>query len=86
MKKLILLLLSCVFLIGCVQSYLDILPTNSFDQYDYHRGGNISTAHVEAIGGVKTDDGITIKSVLIDVDYPGFTLDIKIKGLKIENE
>ncbi len=81
-KKLILILLTLT-LSGCAtSSYLNKLPDFEFEEFEYHRSGNTTSADIVAKNAVKDGDLLLIEEVVIKEDWgPFFNANIRIKGL-----
>lgn len=87
MRRCLLILLLVIFLSGCsAMSYLDIIPPNTaFTNFEYHRGGNVTSAHIVATDAIFLEDGsVLIDSVNINADYgPAVNFSIKLEGYEV---
>jgi hypothetical protein len=83
MKRFMLLALCCLALTGCANSLIKKLPHATFDEFSYHRGGNVTSATITARNGEFKDGVFTVEDMSITEDWgPAFNADIKIKGYK----
>ncbi len=79
MKYLLIVLILLVA--GCTPKLLESLPKDaSFDLFEYHRGGGISSASITAKNGVRVGDSLEVEEVNIKVDYPFFNSQILLKN------
>jgi len=78
------LLFALVLLQGCATSRLiDKIPYASFDKFSYHRGGNVTSADIQATGASFDGKIMTIQSLNIKEDWgPAASLSISIEGYK----
>lgn len=89
MKRLILFLgIGIVILSGCqgcaqFQAQINKIPLAEFDSFEYHRGGNVTSATITASGARIVDGKLSIKDISITEDWgPAFSLHVGIKGYK----
>ncbi len=81
--KIFLLVIVTMLLSGCAtSSYLNKLPDFEFEEFEYHRSGNTTSADIVAKNAVKDGGLLLIEEVVIKEDWgPFFNANIRIKGL-----
>ena len=69
---------------GCASTRLiDKIPYASFDKFSYHRGGNVTSADIQATGASFDGKVMAIQSLSIKEDWgPAASLSIYIEGLR----
>ena len=87
MKKFLLVLAAGLLLSGC--GYHDLMskiPNTAFDRFEYHRGGNFSSAHITAIDAIKVDGSVYVGKATLTSDYgPFVNFTILLEGLELED-
>lgn len=73
MKKLLLILVSCLLVSGCgFHNLINKVPNQAFSKFEYHRGGNFSSTHITAKNAIKVDGEMIIESLVLTSDYGPF--------------
>jgi len=82
--KYFLILISAIFLSGCgASALLQKIPEAEFSKFVYHRGGNVTSADIEAMNARLTDTAIEIERVKVSEDWgPAFNFILYIEGYK----
>lgn len=61
------------------------IPKIEFETFEYDRGGNVTSAHIEATNSRFVDDHILVDEIVIKSDYgPAVNFRVKITGYKRE--
>ncbi len=86
MKNVLLLLLLGLLLLvaGCAgMDLISMIPEAEFTRFQYDRGGNVTSAHIEATNSKITGDEIQIDEISIKSDYgPAVNFNIKLEGYR----
>jgi len=85
MKHLTLILLCTGFLFcaGCAGRLLNKVPEAEVTKFSYHRGGNITSADIQAENARITGDTLQIESLSISEDWgPAANVIIHLEGYK----
>lgn len=88
--KLSILIITALLLSSCsATNLIGKIPNAQFDRFEYHRGGNVTSADVQATNAVITDGELKIQELRIKADYgPMVNFNIYIEGYRrvIEEE
>jgi hypothetical protein len=81
MNKLVILLTVVLILSGCAGNYLDKIPNGGFTRFEYHRGGNVTSAHIIATDAVAENGIVLVDKIDIHADYgPFLNFEVKLEG------
>lgn len=75
----------CVSSCGCssYNAQLQKIPYAEFDSFEWHRGGNVTSADIIATDARLVDGKLSIKSITITENWgPCFTLNVSLKGYR----
>ncbi len=84
MIRAIVILTVTVALTGCGGlGLIDEIPRAEFKKFEYHRGGNVTSAHITATDSRIVDGGVEVGSINIQADYgPAVNFNIKLEGYR----
>jgi hypothetical protein len=83
MKRLFFLLIICLTAFGCADRLISKVPSAEFRNFEYHRAGNMSSAHIKATNSKVKDDQIEIEMLNIQEDWgPFVNFNILLEGYK----
>lgn len=87
MRCFLLALVACGLLGGC--GYHDLMakiPNTAFKRFEYHRGGNFSSAHITAVDAIKIDGSVYVGEATLTSDYgPFVNFTILLEGLELDS-
>jgi hypothetical protein len=84
MKNFLFLAIAALLFTGCAGiDLINEVPQAEFKRFEYHRGGNCTSAHITAIDSKLVDGVLEIGEIQIQADYgPAVNWNITLEGYK----